>query len=74
MTLSLIPCVLPSVPFFFSLVSLKSVCFNGVSGKFHGYFMKVSRKIEGCFEEGVSVLQGNFKCVSRKFQGCFKEV
>ena len=31
--------------------------------KLHGYFKKVTRKIEGCLWE--------FKGISRKFQGCF---
>ena len=43
--------------------------------------MKVSRKIDGCFEGGLRVFQGSFKGVSRmfyvflrKFLMCFKGV
>ena len=32
--------------------------------------MKVSRKIEGCFEEVLKVFPGTFKGVLRKFQEC----
>ena len=36
--------------------------------------MKISRKIEGCFEGVLRVFQENFKVVSMKFQGCFMKV
>ena len=42
-------CMLPSpLCGIFSLVSLKSVCFNGVSRKFQGCFKEVSRAFRGC--------------------------
>ena len=40
-------------------------------------FMKVKRKIEGCFEGVLRVFQGSFNGVEevlRKFQGRFREV
>ena len=42
--------------------------FKGVSEKLHICFMKVTRKIEGCFEVGLRVFPENFKGVSGKFQ------
>ena len=36
--------------------------------------MKVSRKIEWCFEGVLRVLQENFKVVSMKFQGCLEGI
>ena len=36
--------------------------------------MKVSRKIDGCFEGGLRVFQGSFKGVSRMFYVFLKKV
>ena len=52
-------------------------CFNVVSGKLHGCYMKVLRKIERCFEGGLRVFSGSLrglKEMSRLFQGSFKSV
>ena len=68
MTLSLSSFICSSVrPFFFSLVSLKSVCFKEVSRVFQGSFKGVLRKFQGCFKEVSRVFQGSFKGVSRLF-------
>ena len=40
----------------------------------HENFMKVRRKIEGCFEGILWVFQGSFKGAYGKFQGCFMKV
>jgi len=42
---------------FFSLVSLKSVCFNGVSRKFQGCFKEVSRVFKGLFKDFLGKFQ-----------------
>ena len=47
--------------------------FNGLSGKLHGCYMKVLRKIERCFEVVLRVFQESFKDVSNKFYGCLEE-
>ena len=76
MTVSLSVCVRPFVPFFFSLVSLKSVahlkCYKASTSVKDIHC--VSRKFQGCFKQVSRVFQGSLKGVSRKFQGCFKEV
>ena len=70
-------------PFFFLLVSLKSVehleC-NEASKSFKGIQWKlmcvsrVLRVFQGCIKGVSRTFQENFKGVSGVFQGCFKEV
>ena len=69
MTVSLSVCVRSFVPFFFSLMSLKSVA--------HLECYKASKSVKGIHCESMCVsrvFQGRLKDVSRKFKGCFKEV
>ena len=41
---------------------------------FQGSFKGVLRKIEGCSESPLRVIQGSFKLSKKKFKGCFKAV
>ena len=41
---------------------------------FQENFKGVSRKIEGCSESPLGVIQGSLKVSNKKFKGCFKVV